>query len=29
MTTNDPSHSSDRDPTETVEVQRYGPTPTT
>ena len=27
MTTNDPSHSSDRDPTETVEVQRYGPTP--
>ena len=27
MTTTDPTNSSDRDPTETVEVQRYGPTP--
>ena len=27
MTTNDPNQSTDRDPTETVEVQRYGPTP--
>jgi serine protease Do len=27
MTTNDPNRSSDRDPTERVEVQRYGPTP--
>ena len=25
MTTGDPNHSADRDPTETVEVQRYGP----
>jgi len=28
MTTNDPNRFTDRDPTETVEVQRYGPTPT-
>ncbi|HYI65567.1 MAG TPA: trypsin-like peptidase domain-containing protein [Candidatus Limnocylindrales bacterium] len=27
MTTNDPNRSTDRDPTEQVEVQRYGPTP--
>ncbi len=27
MTTNDPTHNTDRDPTERVEVQRYGPTP--
>ena len=28
MTTEDPNRSTDRDPTEQVEVQRYGPTPT-
>jgi len=27
MTTNDPNRSTDRDPTEQIEVQRYGPTP--
>ena len=27
MTTEDPNRSTDRDPTEQVEVQRYGPTP--
>ena len=27
MTSNDPTPSTDRDPTESVEVQRYGPTP--
>jgi serine protease Do len=29
MSTTDPNRSSDRDPTETVEIQRYGPTPST